>query len=234
MSQRNWSRPPQPDDYFEPEQYPQRRWYQTDKGMTAILAVLALLGFLGYQAVSAGASGGSNIPQASGTVPTTAPTPTPTPTPKGPHQLTGAVIGGTEQAFTDEYGQPNIVYGITTFSTTAPDGASAVIRLYDFLTGTDGQKRVDLMGIAPAAGGSLSQDEVNALVKQIMPPDSKYVRDVNDPNVGVIHVYQSADLALSMPPAAFGDSNGGPPWPRGTFSVSCDDPSHACTIGTGV
>jgi len=116
-----------------------------------------------------------------------------------------------------------------------PDGTAASASLYGFLAGNDGQQRVNNLTFALNPNNSWTA-AANYLAAQVLfPPDAVFVQDVQDPTLGVIHVYRSATLGATLPASAFADTHGGSAWPPGTFSVSCDVPGlEQCSLLTGV
>ena len=73
-------------------------------------------------------------------------------------------------------------------------------------------------------------DDALVVAKMFFPPDARHVRDFTDPNIGLFHVYQSADLAATFPASDFYDSNRGGALPAGTFSIVC---GGACSFALG-
>lgn len=167
---------------------------------------------------------------------TATPKPAPTATPSGPHIVEAAIIGGTLDDFKARYGTPTYKSTVPWFYYSTPDGLSVGLCFCTTDTGTDGKARLELFGIHPESLVTPTWTEAQGMsaAKALMPPDAVYVRDINDPEVGTIHVYQSADLAATFPAADFYDSNGGGALPPGTFSVACAMPGNpGCSIGTG-
>jgi hypothetical protein len=164
--------------------------------------------------------------------PTVKPNPTHPPVP-GPVRT--ASLGGTEDAFTTTYGDPTTYGGAPNYAVTLADGTAVAVALDDIQTGTDGQPRVDQMSVNPADPSAWSDAVAAAVTSRFVPRDAHFVRDIADPNVGTIHVYQSADLARSFPASAFTDSgNNGARLPAGTLGVACDNSAQTgCTITIG-
>lgn len=155
-------------------------------------------------------------------------------TPKGPHIISGPYIGGTEDAFTAVYGSPTVQYNIPTYSFTQPDGTQVYIKLYTFSAGTDGALRAQLFSVYSSKDGVWTPEANYEAARVVFPTDAHFVKDVSDPQVGVLHVWQSANLGLTFPPSAWDDANGGPRWPAGTFAVACYTGQQMCSFATGV
>lgn len=161
----------------------------------------------------------------------------PTPTPSGPRIVDAGILGGTLDDFTAAYGQRVSVSGSgqSVFHYTTNSGVALTICLCHTLTGTDGKERADTVGVGLLDGSNWSSlDQRTAVVKTLMPPDAVYVRDIDDPMLGVLHLYQSQDLAATFPANDFYDSGGGGSLPPGTFTVSCDQPNqNGCELLIG-
>jgi hypothetical protein len=144
--------------------------------------------------------------------PTLTTTPSVTTTVTGqPGVVTGAYLGGTQDAFTAAFGDPTMPYNVPVYAVQQTDGTNAAASLYGFVAGANYQA-----------------------ARVLFPPDAVYVEDVQDSTLGTVHIYRSASLAASLPASAFANTQGGPAWPAGTFSVSCNAPGvQQCTIVTG-
>jgi hypothetical protein len=179
--------------------------------------------------------------QQQATVPTDTPAPTDTteptmtPAPTGPHIVTGALLGGTQDAFTAAFGPAFTSSPMPPhYQLTLPDGTVAYTCFCNTMAGLDGQQRVDIMSVGPAQGVTWSQATDTEAVAVFLPSDATYVRTIQDPQLGPILVYVSQDLAQTFPESAFYDSNGGPANPLGTLSVLCQQPGISdCSIATG-
>lgn len=218
-----WMMPPPPK---------KKPWAQTTAGIVIIVTSASLALMFTCVALIVAVSP-KPPPGALATYPPEA-TATATATPRGPHLISGATIGGTQAAFTARYGSPDVQYGIPAYTTTI--GPAAVeIRLSDLTAASDGQPRVDLFTIADPDGNAWTTATSAAVVAQFFPPDARHVRDDQTPDVGTLHVEQSADLAATFPASAFTNTGqGGGLEPPGTFSYTCDAPGDiGCTVSLG-
>lgn len=158
------------------------------------------------------------------------PLPTDTPTSSAP-----AVLGATEGAFTAQYGSPELRGPVPWYSITAPDGTQLALCVCDLTAGIDGQDRVDILSFGPASSTNLSPDQAAAVAKSLSPADAVYVDDIQDPDVGTLHVYRSAALATAFPASDF--ENTGPSGglvPPGTFIIACEIPGPpGCNLRLG-
>lgn len=167
-------------------------------------------------------------------LPTLPPTPTNTPTPTGPRPIDTPTLGGTQAAFAAAYGQPYFKGPVPWWDYTTPEGWRVTTCFCGTTKGVDGKERVEAFGFYPTNGVSFTADQTGALLRQFLPHDATHVRDFTDPNLGVINVYQSADLAATFDASHFRDSNGGPNPPPGTLSVACHNPAGpGCDIVVG-
>lgn len=165
---------------------------------------------------------------------TTTPGATTTASPGPAGLISGAYLGGTQDAFTAAYGQPSTPYSIPVYAVSQPGGANAAATLYGFTAGTDGLQRVDNLTFTMDANSTWTADANYQAAQAMFPPDAVYVQDVQDPTLGVIHIYRSASLGATLPASAFANAQGGPAWPAGTFSVTCNVPGQQlCTVMTG-
>ena len=214
---------PQPPQNPAPRQPARRGWLGGGCGTLLIIcAVAAVLG-----AIHPSGDTASNSTSAYATD-TSIP---PTATPKGPHAISGPYLGGTADAFVAAFGQPTDSYGKPYYPFTTSGGLSGGVCFCDAVAGTDGQQRLDILSISVPG---IDYSQAPGILARFLPPDGHSVTTISDPNLGPIRVYQSADLALSFPAAAFTDSNGGGRVPPGTFSVACEQPSQQdCTMVTG-
>ncbi len=155
-------------------------------------------------------------------------------TPAGSHIITGAVFGGTQDAFTAAYGDPQMTGPTAHYSFTLPDGSQGAACFCGTKTGLDGQQHLDFIHVGPDVAQTWSQSQLTTAAKLFMPTDAIYQRTINDPQVGPILVYKSADLAKTFPASEFTDSVSGATLPPGTFSVACSIPGNTdCSIVTG-
>src|SRR5262249_13433384 len=193
--------------------------------LCVVLAALAL-------ASCSDSAAGSGRAQATNTPPTqaTAPpniSPTATTT-SSPQPVTGTLLGGPVATFDTIYGPPDNTSSNTgTYYIVAHVTVGGVSNKYALnLTvrgdaGTGG-KRAGLLHLEQLGGGKQWDSATGeALAKVFLPRDAAFQRDLQAPNVGTEHVYQSADLALSFPASNFSDSQTGKVAPPGTFYYSC-------------
>jgi len=149
--------------------------------------------------------------------------------------ISGAYLGGTQAAFTTAYGTPTTPYNTPVYAVPQPDGTAASASLYGFLAGNDGQQRVNNLTFALNPNNNWTAVANYLAAQALFPPDAVFVKDIQDPTLGVIHVYRSTSLGATLPASAFADTHGGSAWPPGTFSVSCDVPGlEQCSLLTGV
>ena len=199
-------------------------------GVFSVLVVLGCIGVLVLAARPAGRPSVITGPHQAILVSTQATTATPT----GPHIITEATLGGTQDAFTAKYGAPVTSGPTVDYGFTLADGTGAGVCICGTAAGLDGRQHVEYMKVGPVIGVTWTHATKTAEAKQFMPLDAIYVRTIQDPDVGPILVYTSADLAKTFPASEFTDSAGGPNPPAGTFSVTCQQPGIAfCTIETG-
>lgn len=199
------------------------------------IVVFSLTGFLSFAVASHARKQGNTPPgQIASATATATSGPTVTSTPKGPHIISGPYIGGTQDAFDAAYGSPAVQYNIPTYSFTQPDGTRVYIKLYTFEAGTDGAPRAQLFSVYSSKDGVWTPDGNYQAAHVVFPPDAHFVKDIQTPDVGLLHVWQSDSLGLTFPPSAWDDSNGGPRWPAGTFAVACYTGQQMCSFATGV
>jgi hypothetical protein len=177
----------------------------------------------------------ASVTTAASATATSATTPGATPTATGPAGvITGAYLGGTQDAFTAAYGDPTMPYNVAVYAVLQTDGTNAAASLYGFVAGTDGLQRVDNLAFALNPNNTWTADANYQAARVLFPPDAVFVEDVQDQTLGTVHIYRSASLAASLPASAFANTQGGPTWPPGTFSVACNAPGvQQCTIVTG-
>ena len=221
----------------------------------AVGLLLVALGF-GFGVIAAaarnvGASGAPVAAATATTVPTmtatvavtatvtttvaTTPGATTTSVPGASGLISGAYLGGTQAAFTATYGTPTTPYNTPVYAVPQPDGTAASASLYGFVAGNDGLQRVNNLTFALNPNSTWTAAANYLAAQTLFPPDALFVKDVQDPTLGVIHVYRSASLGATLPASAFADTHGGPVWQPGTLSVSCDVPGlEQCSLLTGV
>ena len=173
-------------------------------------------------------SAGPTTTHAPTKLPTSAPakSPTPTRTP-GPHLVTGATFGGPEAAFTSKFGSPTFSESnVRHYQFTTSDGISVllVITLDDTdPPSSDGKQHINGIGIQPPDSGTTwSATTANKVVALLLPSDANHTKDEQVQDIGLVHVYLSADLALTFPASAFVDIQTSQPLTPGTFSYECN------------
>lgn len=233
--------PPSP----PPPPRPPSRWpaFGTERGI--LLYVLApLLAVLLIVLLAVGISAARPRAFAQTPLPTVAGSPAATITPQGTPLATdtpasaaaSAVLGATQDAFTAQFGQPQMHGPVPWYSITAADGIQLVICVCDIEAGTDGQGHVGILSVGPTdASASWPESQGIAESKMFFPADAVYVHDIQDPDVGTLHVYRSAQLAATFPASAF--ANTGPSGglvPPGTFIIACEIPGPpGCDLRLG-
>lgn len=189
------------------------------------LVVAFLVIFVGSAAIAGIASSGTpatNTPttvaaQATSTSP---PKPTATFTPSGPHILTGATIGGLQDAFQAKYGNPSGTGTAKTYTfdkglvTATPAGDAS----------SDGKNHVVSLRIGPSSG-QWDAATAQPICEAFLPPDAQFLKAQDVAGFGPERVYTSASLALSFGAGAF---NGAAPgtfsmelWPGVGFNTGC-------------
>lgn len=181
------------------------------KIIVALFAVFVVI-FVGSAAIAGIASSGTatSSPTAVAAQPTSTspPKPTATFTPSGPHILTGATIGGLQDAFQAKYGTPSGTGTAKTYKfdkglvTATPAGDASI----------DGKNHVVSLRIGPSSG-QWDAATAQPTCEAFLPPDAQFVKTQDVSGFGPERVYTSASLALSVSAGAF---NGAAP---GTFSM---------------
>jgi hypothetical protein len=145
--------------------------------------------------------------------PTATFTPTATPTPAGPRILTGATLGGLQDAFQAKYGAPEGTGTAKLYHFTI-GGKDGVVDATTFSTSvsSDGKLHVVSLRIGPPAA-TWTAAEAQPICSAFLPPDAKYRKTQTVSGYGKERVYTSASLALSFNKGEF---NGAP---AGTFSM---------------
>jgi hypothetical protein len=152
--------------------------------------------------------------------PTATAQPTMTNTPSGPPKVNGPYLGGTESNFQAAFGAPTLNASQSRHYETTINGTHVLIVA---LLGAGGvTDRMRFLRIAPDDQGvTWNASTGEAMVKQFLPPDSKYQKDKKSQNVGTEHVYLSQLLAASFPASVFTDIDTDAPLPPGTFDYYC-------------
>lgn len=218
------------------------RYRAASRRVQVIIAVVVLVLVCGVCGGLGSALGGGNsaspTPTAVAHVPptaTTAPRPTATHTPSGPRPIAGALLGGKAQDFTAKFGDPvKTANQVRDYQATIA-GQDTFVRAMLVAPG-DGS-RVHFVDVSPNDSTTQWNDATGeAVARTFLPPDAKYVKDVNVPDFGLEHVYQSADLAATFPASSFTDANTGNAVPPGTFYISCgnqDELQGGCSLNLG-
>lgn len=214
----------------------------------ALIVVSIVLAAVAAQSLNASrqaqTGGGSPVPKsnptpasvASPSIQTTATTaPTATSTPSGSALVNGATLGGTQEAFTGKYGQPYFKGPVPWWNYQTPEGPAVTFCFCSPEPGLDGQQRQAIFSVDPL-DGTASEATMFLIAQRFIPSDARAVRDVHDPLLGLVHVYQSTDLAATFPGQDFTDSsNHDAPLAAGTFSVACEiPPGPGCNIHLGI
>lgn len=167
--------------------------------------------------------------------PTETTMPTNTANPTGPQPLSGATLGGTRDGFTSKFGGPTERYGVLWYSINLSNGTTVNLCYCTEHAGSDGNPHLAWFNVDAPNGTTWSDQQGVTIARQFFPPDAKHVRDFTDPQIGLIHVYVSADLAATFPAGEFTDGGNGQQLPPGTFSVACSQPGTAsqCHVVTG-
>jgi hypothetical protein len=134
--------------------------------------------------------------------------------------------------FQATYGAPRSDGYHDYFTYTSPEGVHIDVCFCNTAKGVDGRDRVDIIGFS-STDPSATVAVFVAATPAFFPPDAHFVKDLQTPDVGTLHIYQSQDLARTFPASEFTDSGTLQPLPPGTFAVACPDLLGNCTIVTG-
>lgn len=150
---------------------------------------------------------------------TSTPHPTSTPTQTGPHILTGATLGGLQEAFQAKYGTPTGTGTAKSYSFTI-NGKTGLVTATPFSTpvSSDGKFHVASLRIGPPAA-TWTTATAQPICETFMPPDAVFVKTQNVAGYGPERIYTSAALALSFNAAEFTDSSTDQPVAPGTFAM---------------
>lgn len=212
------------------------------KGWYRALIALAVLIMVGIIATAAGGCAptptATEQPQATATL-----KPQPTATPSGPQPVTGALLGGPINDFTQAFGSPtSTVPGATQYQTDVRGIPVFLAAATTDRKDTTTNSRVDQVVVRPPlnSGVTWTAAQGEAIAKTFMPPDAKYVKDatVTVPEGAILeHVYISARLAASFPADRFYDVTSLNPVAPGTFHYQCGGPYErdgSCLLQLGV
>jgi hypothetical protein len=143
-----------------------------------------------------------------------------------------AVLGGSQEAFTHEFGQPfaGFIYDFTTAT-----GDRIVLTLGTLHNLTTDSIRVRTIILEPGDNVMWDTATAQTLYEAFLPPDAHFAH--NGAGVkGAYRFYTSALLANTFPSEAFVDS-AGKRLPPGTFEVVCNNkimPSEGDANGCGL
>jgi hypothetical protein len=152
--------------------------------------------------------------------PTATAQPTMTNTPSGPAKVNGPYLGGTESNFQAAFGAPTLNASQTRHYDATLDGTQVLVIAQVGAGGVTDRMR--FLRIAPADQGvTWPAGTGESLVKKFLPPDAKYQKDKQSPDVGTEHVYLSQLLAASFPASVFTDIDTDAPLTPGTFDYYC-------------
>lgn len=206
---------------------PQKQWGHR---LSVIVLLLVSLLLLASCDVTDTSSTGNSTPTGASAATKPAATkpaaPTATPKPTGSHLVTAATFGGPEAAFTSAYGAPNFSESNVRHYQFTSNGTQVllVITLDDTdPVASDGKQHVNGIGVQPAdAGTTWAAATTNKVLALLLPSDAQHTKDEQVQDIGLVHVYLSADLALTFPASAFADIQTSQPLTPGTFSVECN------------
>lgn len=143
-----------------------------------------------------------------------------------------AVLGGSQEAFTQKFGQPHagFIYAFTTAT-----GDRVVLTLGALLNPVIGAFRVQTIILEPEDNKMWDTATAQTLYEGFLPPDARFAHDGAGAN-GTYRFYMSALLANTFPPEAFVDAVG-KRLPPGTLEVVCNNkimPSEGDANGCGL
>jgi hypothetical protein len=140
------------------------------------------------------------------------------PTPgTGPVPADKAILGGTEEAFTRQYGPPTL-QDVYRFGTPANAVVTITLGTRHIFSGQlSGQLRVQLIYLRSDREWTLQEAE--AVYRAFLPEDSVALGSTPQ-GAGTKHLYRSASLAATLTQSALLDASGKNESP-GTFEVLC-------------
>jgi hypothetical protein len=144
-----------------------------------------------------------------------------------------AVLGGSQTAFTQKFGQPILLHDVFTF--TAANGDRVFLTIGALHNLATGEIRVRTIILEPADNKMWDTIMAQRLYEAFFPPDARFTHDGAGTD-GVYRFYTSTLLANTFPPEAFVD-NAGKQLPPGTFEVVCNNkimPSEGDANGCGL
>lgn len=229
--------PPMPPQYKPPTKPPARRsrtWLWLLVAAVLVIAIILGVASRGQSQQPTPTTQATQQPTIQPTAkPTTQPTQKPTAIP-APH----AVLGGTETSFNTTFGTDTNAAGRARNYTFSVDGqqGTALVML------DDNDPNVRFITVKPIDAGTVWDSTTGQdAVRLFMPSDARHIKDIQDPTIGLEHVYTSAALAKIFPASSFTDVNSGNQVAAGTFYFNCDNGQNqdnathvgACTIGLG-
>jgi hypothetical protein len=143
-----------------------------------------------------------------------------------------AVLGGSQGAFTQKFGQPHLQY---IYAFTTANGERVVLTLGTLHNLATNSIRVQTIILEPDDNKMWDTATAQTLYQAFFPPDARFAHDGAGAN-GTYRFYTSALLANTFPTQAFMDSAGQQP-PPGTFEVVCNNkimPSEGDANGCGL
>lgn len=153
----------------------------------------------------------------------------------GQGRIHAAILGGTEQDFTDAWGDAEWSQSVQR-RYQALIGDQLVI-VNAALTQDSSDPRFWSLIVSPANSGvTWDASTANSVAKALIPGDARYLHDKNVSDFGLEHVYVSSSLANSFPVSQFTDADTGAAVTPGTFYISCGNAASSgggCTIQTG-
>jgi hypothetical protein len=134
-----------------------------------------------------------------------------------------AVLGGSQAAFTHNYGQPFAQY---LYDYTAPHGDRVLLTLGTLHNLVTGSIRVRMIILQPADNKMWDTTTAQTLYEAFFPPDARFAHEgasaTGASGIGIYRFYTSALLANTFPAYAFVDT-AGKRLPPGTFEVVCNN-----------
>ena len=146
-----------------------------------------------------------------------------------------AVLGASETIFLRFYQTSGSLAG-TVRDYTATISSQHVLIIGSFAISPDSHL-FGYIGLRPqSTNQTWDQTTADKVAQAFIPSDAKFVQDMQAPDLGLEHIYVSADLALVFPASVFTNAQNGQPVPPGTFYVSCHnqvDPRGGCSLQLG-
>ena len=155
----------------------------------------------------------------SGCAPFALPVSTPTPTLSARTiPADRAILGGTEAAFTRQFGPPTTMQGVYRYVTPTNDVVIIALGMRHIFSGPlAGQVRVQLIYLSPER--EWTPDEAEAVYRTFLPEDSVALGSTPQDG-GTKYLYRSASLAATFTHSGLLDASGKDE-PPGTFEVLC-------------